>query len=221
MSEPREAAGRVLIVDDEPALAELLAHHVRHLGLHPLHAAGAESAFDLLATESVDLLILDQVMPGISGIELCRRLRERPETALLPILMVTTSADEETRIQAFDAGADDFIQRPYSGRELRARISAHLRMAHERMELARLNGVLATIRLVSHEFNNPLQSVVGGLQLLELSRSGGQVDEAEAMSMITQGSDQLHELALRLVQITSPCFKPSPIGSMLDIEESR
>lgn len=219
-SPPLQLTGQVLIVDDEPALSELLALYIRSLGLHPLPADSAEAALKLLDDQQVDLILLDHSLGGLSGVELCRILRKRPDTALAPILVVTACADEEMRVAAFEAGADDFIARPYSGRELCARVWAHLKLAQERIELSRLNGVLATIRLVSHEFNNPLQSVVGGLQLMEMAREGGQINEGEAMEMIADGARRLHELANRLVQITSPSFKPSPIGSMLDIEES-
>jgi two-component system, sensor histidine kinase and response regulator len=139
----------------------------------------------------------------------------------VPILLVTASEELDTRLAGFEAGADDYITKPFSRRELAARLRANVELSNARRQLAQLDGVLATIRMIAHEFNNPLQAVVGGLDLLQMARRGEGVNEAEALGMIADGTEQLGELSRRLVCISDPCFKASPIGEMLDLDASR
>ena len=151
----------------------------------------------------------------------CRRLRADPRTATIPVLLITADSSLSTRLAGFDAGADNYLSKPFEPRELAARLRAHLELAGARCQLSQMGGVLATIRAISHEFNNPLQSIVGGLDLLQMSRNGEPVEEAEALAMLTEGTTRLSELARRLVHITAPSFKSSPIGTMLDIDVSK
>lgn len=117
----------VLIVEDEPAIAELIAVNLRHNGFRPTWAMDSDSAQRELDAVLPDLILLDWMLPGESGLSMARRWRANPRTKLVPILMITARGDEPDRVAGLDAGADDYIVKPFSPRELLARIRAVLR----------------------------------------------------------------------------------------------
>lgn len=118
---------RVLIVEDEPAIAELIAVNLRHNGLRPTWAADGVSAQRELDAVLPDVILLDWMLPGESGFSLARKWRGDARTKAVPILMLTARGDESDRVAGLDAGADDYITKPFSTRELLARIRAVLR----------------------------------------------------------------------------------------------
>ena len=117
----------VMIVEDEEALATLLRYNLEKEGYDVIAATDGEEAGLLLRENQPDLLLLDWMLPGVSGIELCRRLRGRPETRNLPVIMITARGEESDRIRGLDTGADDYITKPFSTSELLARIRAVMR----------------------------------------------------------------------------------------------
>jgi two-component system, OmpR family, phosphate regulon response regulator PhoB len=120
---------RILIVEDEEALTLLLRYNLEAAGYEIESVARGDDA-DLRLRESMpDLVILDWMLPGVSGIELCRRLRTRPETRQLPIVMLTARGEESERVRGLSTGADDYIVKPFSVPELLARVAALLRRA--------------------------------------------------------------------------------------------
>jgi len=119
--------GRLLLAEDDAALAELLIWHFKREEFDVEHTTDGEEAL-LLAQESPpDLVLLDWMIEGLSGIEVCRRLRRLPDTANVPIIMLTARGEEEDRIRGLETGADDYVTKPFSPRELVARVSAVLR----------------------------------------------------------------------------------------------
>lgn len=118
---------RILIVEDEPAIAELIAVNLKHNGFQPIWAIDAETAQRELNEILPDVILLDWMLPGESGLALARRWRASARTKTVPILMLTARGDEADRVAGLDAGADDYIVKPFSPRELLARIRAVLR----------------------------------------------------------------------------------------------
>ena len=118
---------RVLIVEDEPAIAELVAVNLRHNGFQPIWAMDAVTAQQELDEVLPDVILLDWMLPGESGLSLAKRWRSNPRSKVVPILMITARGDEPDRVAGLDAGADDYIVKPFSPRELLARIRAVLR----------------------------------------------------------------------------------------------
>lgn len=118
---------RVLIVEDEPAIAELLTVNLRHHGFEPVCAVDGEAAQCALDDRLPDLILLDWMLPGVSGLQLARRWRAHPRTRGVPILMLTARGDEPDKVAGLDAGADDYITKPFSMQEMLARIRAVLR----------------------------------------------------------------------------------------------
>jgi len=122
-------AARILIVEDEEPLALLLRYNLEADGYEVETAARGDEADSRLRETVPDLIVLDWMLPGLSGIELCRRLRSRPETRALPIIMLTARGEESERVRGLATGADDYIVKPFSVPELIARVRALLRRA--------------------------------------------------------------------------------------------
>ena len=118
---------RIVIVDDEPDLLELVRVNLTQAGFEVEAADCGEEALALVERTAPDLLVVDLMLPDISGTEICRRLRANPETAELPIIMLTARADEVDRVVGFEVGADDYVTKPFSPRELVLRVRAILR----------------------------------------------------------------------------------------------
>lgn len=118
---------RVLIVEDEPDIAELVAVNLRHGGFEPVWARDGVAAQREIDAVLPDVILLDWMLPGQSGLTLARRWRSHARTKGVPILMLTARGDEPDKVQGLDAGADDYITKPFSTRELLARIRAVLR----------------------------------------------------------------------------------------------
>ncbi len=121
--------GRILVVEDEEALGTLLDYNLSLAGYDVRLAADGDEALVALEEEAPDLVVLDWMLPGVSGIEICRRIRARPQTRDLPVIIVTARGEEEDRVRGLDTGADDYMTKPLSVAELTARIKAVLRRA--------------------------------------------------------------------------------------------
>ena len=135
---------RILIVEDEPAIAELIAVNLRHNGMAPVWAEDGTSAQREIDAVLPDAILLDWMLPGQSGVALARRWRADARTKAIPILMLTARGDEADKVSGLDAGADDYITKPFSTQELLARIRAVLRRrTPERTEETVALGALA------------------------------------------------------------------------------
>lgn len=123
------ASPHILIVEDEEPLALLLRYNLEAEGYQVTHAPRGDDAELILQENTPDLVLLDWMLPGVSGIELCRRLRMRPDTQALPIIMLTARGEEAERVRGLATGADDYVVKPFSVPELVARVRALLRRA--------------------------------------------------------------------------------------------
>jgi len=121
------ARARVLLVEDDAALAELVSWHLERDDFEVERTSDGEEAILLARETPPDLVLLDWMIEGVSGIEVCRRLRRLPDTANVPIIMLTARGEEEDRVRGLETGADDYITKPFSPRELVARVGAVLR----------------------------------------------------------------------------------------------
>ncbi|MBB4085837.1 phosphate regulon transcriptional regulator PhoB [Sphingomonas carotinifaciens] len=118
---------KMLLVEDDAALAELLVFHFKREDFEVTHTPDGEEALLLARETAPDIVLLDWMVEGISGIEVCRRLRRAAETANVPIIMLTARGEEEDRVRGLETGADDYVTKPFSPRELVARVGAVLR----------------------------------------------------------------------------------------------
>ena len=120
----------ILIVEDEPAQVEVLRYNLENKGFRTSVALAGEEALMLAEEEEPDLVILDWMLPDISGLEICRRLKAQQRTKLTPIIMLTARGEEEDRVRGLESGADDYMVKPYSLNEMIARVQAVLRRSH-------------------------------------------------------------------------------------------
>lgn len=118
---------KLLLVEDDMALTELLIWHFEREEFNVKHTVDGEEALLLARENPPDLVLLDWMIEGLSGIEVCRRLRRMPDTANVPIIMLTARGEEEDRVRGLETGADDYVTKPFSPRELVARVGAVLR----------------------------------------------------------------------------------------------
>jgi two-component system phosphate regulon response regulator PhoB len=121
----------ILIVDDEPAIRDMVAFALRKGDFEPVHAGDAREAQAAIADRVPDLILLDWMLPGTSGLELARRWRKEQLTREIPIIMLTARGEENDRVGGLEAGVDDYVVKPFSARELLARIRAVLRRSRE------------------------------------------------------------------------------------------
>ncbi|MEJ5217058.1 phosphate regulon transcriptional regulator PhoB [Cognatishimia sp. D5M38] len=118
---------KVLLVEDEPAQREVLKYNLQSEGFDVVAAADGDEAILLVEEETPDIIVLDWMLPGISGIEICRRIKSKSHTRSIPVIMLSARAEEVDRVRGLETGADDYVVKPYSVLELMARVRSQLR----------------------------------------------------------------------------------------------
>ena len=156
------SAKRLLLVEDDRQLAELVRFHFDRAGYDVTRTGDGEEALILAEEVRPDLMILDWMIDGISGIEVCRRLRRRPATANLPIIMLTARGEESDRVRGLETGADDYLTKPFSPKELVARAGAVLRRVRPALAAETLDYAGIEMDLAAHRVRRDGKSVQVG-----------------------------------------------------------
>ena len=219
MIDPQEAAGAaVLVVDDDQRNVRLIESILKGSGYRVLKAYNGEEALQVVETEHPDLLVLDVMMPRVSGFELCQQLKGRYETRLLPVIMVTALNALEDKVQALEYGADDFLTKPINKLELLAKVRSVLRVKAlqdelERrkseieatnQELVRMQGFKESMmQMVVHDLKNPLASIMGNIQLIQMQSLESMTPArlAELLQRTQESARQLMRMILNILQI--------------------
>ena len=207
----------ILVVDDDARNLRLMESILKSSGYAVLSAHDGEEALRTIAGARVDAVLLDVMMPGMSGFEVCGHLRGRYETRLLPIIMVTALNSLEEKVQALETGADDFLSKPVNRVELLAKLRTILRakalhdeveqtrrqLEEKNRELLRLEQMREKLsQMVVHDLKNPLTGIVGNLQLLEIQGPGMPPESFRQILTRTQESArQLMGLILTLLDV--------------------
>src|SRR3954465_11100811 len=144
------ARAKMLLVEDDAALAELLIYHFKREDFEIRQTPDGEEALLLAKEQTPDIVLLDWMVEGLSGIEVCRRLRRMPATQNVPIIMLTARGEEEDRVRGLETGADDYVTKPFSPRELVARVGAGLRRVRPALAGEQLNYADLEMDTVGH-----------------------------------------------------------------------
>ena len=184
----RGPAARILIVDDQPANIRVLGSMLGQLGYEIIAAPDGATALKRLALRPPDLVLLDLLMPGMDGFEVCRRIREKPEFVDLPIIFLSAADEKSLIVRALDCGGVDFVTKPFNQAELMRRVQTHLalKQARDRLQqLARDKDEL--IGILAHDLKNALGSVLMNSQLLQRR---------------TEGDTRLNQISTQIVDST-------------------
>jgi putative two-component system response regulator len=141
------SSGTILIVDDEAAKRDILSRMLRAGGYDVATAENGDEALNWLEARRPDVILLDVMMPGVSGFEVCRRIKERPFTRLIPVVMITGLRTRDDRIKGITSGADDFLSKPFDADELRARVASLVRAKRYTDELESAESVIVSLAL--------------------------------------------------------------------------
>ncbi|HEV8699917.1 MAG TPA: response regulator [Candidatus Polarisedimenticolia bacterium] len=219
MSAQQDAPGAsVLVVDDDHRNVRLIESILKGSGYRVIKAYNGEEALGMVETEHPDLLVLDVMMPRVSGFELCQRLKGRYETRLLPVIMVTALNALEDKVQALEYGADDFLTKPINKLELLAKVRSVLRVKAlqdelERrkseieaanQELVRMQGFKESMmQMVVHDLKNPLASITGNIQLIQMQSHESLTPArlAELLQRTHESARQMMRMILNILQI--------------------
>jgi DNA-binding response OmpR family regulator len=178
---------KILIVDDNPDNVDVIKYKLqrsKQFKLEVTESYSGEDAIDIVSKEDFDIVLLDVMMPRISGFEVCRRIKKYMGDEFLPIILVTAREDIDSKLKGFEAGADDYLAKPFDLQELEARIKSMLRIKDLQDELREMNSELqrtsekllkverlaavgAVVATVNHEINNPLCAIMLNAQLIK------------------------------------------------------
>ena len=198
-------AKKALIVDDEQAIRELVRYHLEKEGLQCIEAQDGQAALDLARSERPDLLILDLMLPHVDGLEVCRMLKRNAATAHTAIIMLTAKAEEVDRIVGLEIGADDYVVKPFSPRELVARVKAVLRRGKDtQAEVIRRIGTLE-VDEAKHQVKvdgRPVELTVKEFDLLcALIKAKGRVLNREQILEMVWGYSNAVDIESRTVDV--------------------
>ena len=211
MNAPR-GSSTILVADDDQPNVRLVESILKSNGYAVLRAYDGDEALRKVAEERPDLLLLDVMMPNLSGFEVCRRLREHHETRLLPVIMITALNALEDKVQGLDLGADDFLSKPINRTELLAKVRSILRVRalqeeveRQKKELEGANSELLVIQrfkesmtqMVVHDLKNPLAAIMGNIQLMQLQRA--QMTPTRLGELLQRTHDSARQMA-RMIQ---------------------
>ena len=156
------ARATLMLVEDDPAIAELVTFHFEREGFTVRACADGEEALLLAREKAPDVVLLDWMVPGLSGIEVCRQLRRMATTANVPIIMLTARGEEEDRVRGLETGADDYVAKPFSPRELVARVAAVLRRVRPALAGEQLSYADVEMDTVGHRVRRAGEAVALG-----------------------------------------------------------
>ncbi len=214
---------RILIAEDDFTSRTMLRGVLTKWGYEVISTCDGEKAYDALQqSDAPQLVVMDWEMPGMDGAALCRKLREQDRKEPLYLILLTSKGDRGDIVEGLDAGADDYIPKPYDSAELRARVNVGRRviaLLNEMREREKLQGVIEMAGAVCHELNQPLQVVSGFSEiLLEKIQQGD--PNSLIIKNIQDGIDRIGKLTQRIMKITQYQSKPYLKRRIVDIEQA-
>jgi DNA-binding response OmpR family regulator len=217
------AAFRILLVDDNARNLQLLGHILNNASYPTAFALDGKRALEMLAADRYDLVLLDVMMPGMDGFEVCRRMKSDRNTREIPVIFLTARTEPDSVVAGFEAGAVDYVTKPFHARELLARVSTQERLRaaeRERIDRETLQAILELAGAVCHEFNQPLQIISG---TVELMRHREDIDPSTLgdLKRVMDAVERLGGLTRKLSGITRRETREYLSGTrILDLEKS-
>ena len=226
---------KILIVDDEKKNTKLFKAILSHENYQIFENFSGEQALETVAAVNPDLILLDVMMPGIDGFNVCRKLKQAEKTKTIPIVMVTALNEKEHRVEALDAGADDFLSKPVDRSEMVVRVKSLLRIKTyqdeilvKNREIAEQNEKLHELEqikeglthMIVHDLNGPLSSIVGNIDLILLKEPALSQNHRSAMNVCLNYCRDLEDMILSLLEIHKlEEGKLEPDSEMINIAE--
>jgi len=216
MNNSNAVSPHVLVVDDHLPNIDVLRSFLEREGYRVLPATSGEQALDIARERRPDLILLDVLMPEMDGFTICRILKSSEETRSIPVILVTALQDPEHVVRGLEAGADDFVSKPFIAAELLARVRAHLRTKALHDELARQLDIsqrqhaelqrLETLKealteMIVHDLNNPVTSILGNLELIRQLPPALSTPQAEALEAAINSTKRLMRMIRNLIDL--------------------
>jgi two-component system sensor histidine kinase/response regulator len=208
---PGDRRGSVLAVDDRPENLRLLVDGLIARGFEVRVAPSGEFALSAVAASLPDVILLDATMPGMDGFEVCARLKANERTRDVPVIFVSALNDVSDKVRGFDAGAVDFVTKPFQLEEVEARIQTHIELRRTRTALAASNAQLRELerlrdeltRLIVHDMRSPLAALLGSLQLLRRNlATADRADDLEDVDLALRGGAGLMRMVNDLLEVS-------------------
>jgi len=214
---------KILIAEDDKITRSMLEHKLIKWGYDAVSTANGEEAWKALqGVDPPKLLLLDWMMPGLEGLEICKRLRQVKTKVPTYVIIVTARVDKKDIVEGLEAGADDYITKPFEDNELQARIHAGQRILELQtalLENEKLQGVLETAGAVCHEINQPLQAISGMTELILLDIKDGH-PLFERLTKIKGQIERMGVITQKLMRITRYQAKELMKRKIVDIDKS-
>lgn len=207
-----EPVSCVLVVDDIPRNIQVVGGILAGAGYDIIPATSGRQALERAAQQVPDLVLLDLMMPEMDGVEVCRRLKSNPHLMPVPVIFLTASNEQEHLLRAFEAGAVDYVVKPFNPTELLARVRTHLELKTARDQLAEANRKLKDLNeekneflgIVAHDLRNPLNNVLGACDLLGACVEGGDgAERAELVGLISRSAEHMNRLVVELLDVNA------------------
>lgn len=199
----------IMVVDDTPANLQVVGTVLREAGFRISLQSSGHQAIDIAGAVQPDLILLDISMPDINGLDVCRRLKKQPETEHIPVIFLTVHADKNYILEGFQAGAVDFVPKPFDSAELLARVHTHLLLTKARALLVRQNEELQRLNqekdeflsITSHDLKNPLSGILSLAEILEQSEQMSDDERRELGAVIGQSSREMMHLIVNFLDV--------------------
>jgi DNA-binding response OmpR family regulator len=214
---------RILIAEDDRTSLSILSAILKKLGHDPVAVEEGNSAWDIMQkTDAPQMAILDWEMPGLDGPALCQKLRNQDRKDPLYLILLTSRKDTQDIVQGLEAGADDYMIKPYDHAELQARVNAGCRMIeiqNKMMEQEKLQGVLEMAGALCHELNQPLQVVLGLSEIILMDIKAGDPN-FKNLKNIKDQIDRIGKVTQKIMTITRYQSKPYLKSKIVDIDRA-
>lgn len=201
LSVPHTRSPRVLLIDDDRVSHEVVAAHLAREGYELSFAEDGTSGLDLAQTSHPDTILLDVMMPGVDGFEVCRRLRASPTLAHIPVILLTALDDRRYVAEGIGAGADEFVSKPVVGSELRARVRSMLRIKRQHDELRRLLQLREDlVQMAVHDIRSPLNVILTFAELL-VQDGALTTSQSNDLAELVHGAERVDQLVNELLML--------------------